>query len=340
MRENESNVDSGQPVPELVSVIVPSYNRRKVLCDCIDSVLAQDYGMIEIIAVDDNSRDGTVEYLSSHYRDVTVMASKRRYGPSHLRNRGLNAAKGSYVLFLDSDVVLHRTDIITKMVRRLRDDATIGQIGGEIPVYLGIFNEAHGRKIGYFGSNSVVVSRKEEGTGAERRECDYLATCNCMVRKEVALKVGGFDPYYQFGGEDADFGLAIRNCGYRNIVVYEVAALHRHEQTGRYPDEQYRYAMTSIRFNLRWNSRTRNAVIFLKDLSGALLFYLLLLPKIIVKVLTGQRLVSGNFTGGYYVLKAYAMTFLGSRRIRQTSRTTYLSTEAMNTFEAFLSPGS
>ncbi len=317
---------------ELVSVIIPSYNRRGVLCDCIDSLQAQNYRPIEIIVVDDNSRDGTVEHLLSHYKDLIVIASERRYGPSHLRNKGLNRAEGKYVLFLDSDAVLQDANIISRMTRRLHDDKTIGQIGGEIPVFLGITDEAHGRKLDYFGNNSVVISRMTDMANAKARDCDYLPTCNCMVRKEVAVEAGGFDPYYQFGGEDVDFGRAIRNKGYRNIVDYDVAALHRHEPAGRYEDEEYRYMVTSILYNLKWHTGTRNAIFCLKDLSQALLFYLLLFPKVIVKIVAGDSLVRSNFTGGYQILKAYARTILGTRRLHERCRT-YLSPEAMEKFE-------
>jgi len=320
-------------MPELLSVIIPSYNRKRVLCDCIDSILAQEYRPMDIIVVDDNSQDGTVEHLLSHYKDVTIIASERRYGPSHLRNKGLNRAKGVFVLFLDSDVILHRTDIITKMVHRLRNDKSVGQIGGEIPVYLGITDEAHGRKLDYFGNNSVVISRKTDRPDARAKDCDYLPTCHCMVRKEVAVQAGGFDPYYQFGGEDVDFGRAIRNNGYRNIVDYDVAALHRHDPSGRYKDEEYRYMVTNIMYNLKWHTGTRNALFCLKDLSQALLFYLLLVPKVITKIARGDGLVRANFTGGYYILKAYARTMLGAPLIHKKCRT-YLSAEEMDAFEA------
>jgi GT2 family glycosyltransferase len=332
----DSSADRDRPMPELVSVIIPSYNRRWVLCDCIESVLAQDYRPIEIIVVDDSSQDGTVEHLLSNYRDLVVIGSEHRYGPSHLRNKGLNRADGTYVLFLDSDSILQNSDIISKMTRRLHDDKTIGEIGGEIPVYRGIIDEAHGRKLDYFGNNSVVISRKNDEADTRAKDCDYVATCNCMVRKEVALKAGGFDPYYQFGGEDVDFGRAIRNNGYRNIVDYDVAALHRHVSSGRYEDEEYRYMLTNIMFNLKWHPWSRNAIIFLKDLSEALLFYLLLFPKLIVKIIKGDSIVSANFAGGYYIFKAYARTMLGASLIRGARRTTYLSTDAMDSFETSL----
>ncbi len=336
----DNSVRQYLPMPELVSVIIPSYNRKLVLCDCIESVLAQDYRPIEIIVVDDNSQDATVEHLLSHYNNLIVIPSARRYGPSHLRNKGLNRANGTYVLFLDSDSILQHSDIISKMTRRLHDDKTIGQIGGEIPVYRGITDEAHGRKLDYFGNNSVVISRKTDTAVTRAKDCDYLPTCNCMVRKEAAIQAGGFDPYYQFGGEDLDFGRAIRDKGYRNVVDYDVAALHRHVPSGRYDDEEYRYALTNIMFNLKWYSMGRNIVISLKDLSEALFFYLLLGPKLIAKIIKGDSIERVNLTGGYYIFKAYARTILGAPLIHEARRATYLSMDAMDSFETSFRQGS
>ena len=82
---------------------------------------------------------------------------------------------------------------------------------------------------------------KRDGEENQLRECTYLATCNCMVRKDVAFEVGGFDPYYEFGGEDVDFGYRILSKGYSNQVCFAVGVHHHRSVHGRYPDETLRY---------------------------------------------------------------------------------------------------
>jgi len=317
-----------------VSVIIPTFNRREDLCRCVDSVLEQEYDPVEIIVVDDCGEDDTVEYINSKYADVHVVTTDRRYGPSHLRNIGLIEAKGEFILFLDSDVVLPNISIITRMVERLSNDSSVGEIGGEIPVYLGIKDEARGKRRDFLGKNHDVVSGRNAAVSGGGEECTYLATCNCMVRKDVAFEVGGFDPYYKFGGEDADFGYAIRKRGYTNRVDFDTGVLHRRSVIGRYSDETYRYHLTRVRFNLKHLSVMRNLIIFLRDFFDFLIFYLILAPKILGKKIKNDELVPENYFGGYYLMKAYKVNLEKYSELKRLRGTNFLSREAMERFES------
>ena len=150
-------------------------------------MLMQTSASIEIIVVDDCSEDDTREFLRLNYPDVCLISCDRRYGPSHLRNLGLRKAKGEFILFLDSDVVLPRPDIVRRMVEVLSHDRNIGEIGGEIRVYRNIMDAAIGKKRDFLGKNHDVISKKTEQANNQMKKCTYLATCNCMVRKDVAL---------------------------------------------------------------------------------------------------------------------------------------------------------
>jgi glycosyltransferase involved in cell wall biosynthesis len=92
---------SPQAAP-LVSVVVPSFNHREFLRDCIDSVLEQDYGRFEVIVVDDGSTDGSVELLRS-YGDRITLLHQQRGRQARARNLGLREARGDLISFLDSD---------------------------------------------------------------------------------------------------------------------------------------------------------------------------------------------------------------------------------------------
>ena len=86
----------------LVSVILPTYNRGWILTEAIDSVLAQDYKNYELIVVDDGSTDNTREILDVYGQDIIVLRQANN-GVSAARNRGIAAAGGQLVAFLDSD---------------------------------------------------------------------------------------------------------------------------------------------------------------------------------------------------------------------------------------------
>ena len=90
----------------LVSVIIPSYNKRNYIVDTIASVQAQTYGNWELLVVDDVSTDGSVDLLreiAKHDPRITVDVLDKNSGANRCRNYGLAKAKGHYVIFLDAD---------------------------------------------------------------------------------------------------------------------------------------------------------------------------------------------------------------------------------------------
>ena len=89
---------------EIVSVIIPTYNRADLIRETIDSVLSQTYPEFEILICDDGSTDNTQEIINS-YNDsrIKYLYQKNSGLPAKARNLGLQVAKGSYIAFVDSD---------------------------------------------------------------------------------------------------------------------------------------------------------------------------------------------------------------------------------------------
>ena len=92
-----------------VSIIIPAYNRQNVIEECINSVLSQSYKNFEIIIIDDGSTDNTVEICrqAAAKDDRIKILFGAHGGVSSARNKGLDAAKGEYIFFLDSDDIIH-----------------------------------------------------------------------------------------------------------------------------------------------------------------------------------------------------------------------------------------
>ena len=86
----------------LVSVIIPTYNRAALVAEALASVKAQTFRDFEIVVVDDGGTDGTWEALSAG-QEIRVLRHPRRRGVSAARNTGINAARGQWLAFLDSD---------------------------------------------------------------------------------------------------------------------------------------------------------------------------------------------------------------------------------------------
>ncbi|TXB62384.1 glycosyltransferase family 2 protein [Phaeodactylibacter luteus] len=93
----------------LVSIIIPAYNVEAYVGEALDSALAQTYRPIEIIAVDNNSTDGTLgvlqQYQMLHPKLITVLQEPKQGAPA-ARNLGLKHAKGEWLQFLDADDIL------------------------------------------------------------------------------------------------------------------------------------------------------------------------------------------------------------------------------------------
>jgi glycosyltransferase involved in cell wall biosynthesis len=85
-----------------VSVIIPTYNREKYICEAIESVLGQTMEDIEIIVVDDGSTDNTSQRIKPYQKKIKYIYTENG-GPAHARNIGITRAKGEYISFLDSD---------------------------------------------------------------------------------------------------------------------------------------------------------------------------------------------------------------------------------------------
>ena len=103
----------------LISVIIPTYNRFTFLKNAIDSVLAQTFQEFELIVVDDGSTDETPKLISSYGNKLRVITQANQ-GPSAARNRGIEAAKGKWIAFLDSDDVW-KLDKLEKQVQFIKD---------------------------------------------------------------------------------------------------------------------------------------------------------------------------------------------------------------------------
>jgi glycosyltransferase involved in cell wall biosynthesis len=123
-----------------VSVVIPTFNRAAMLREAIDSVLGQSYRNLEIVVVDHGSTDDTVNVLSG-YQDsrLTRIPVDRGQNLSHVRNRGILAAGGELVAFLDSDD-LWEPEKLKRQVELLDDYPDVGfvQCGFHVVNELGI----------------------------------------------------------------------------------------------------------------------------------------------------------------------------------------------------------
>ena len=111
------NVDMSLP---LVTIVVPVYNTGKIASKLIKDILNDNYKNIDVVVVDDGSKDDSLELLNKIKSKKLRVLSKENGGPSSARNYGINVAKGEYILFVDSDDEI-KSDYISKMVEAIGD---------------------------------------------------------------------------------------------------------------------------------------------------------------------------------------------------------------------------
>ena len=112
-------------MPKL-SVVIPVYNAKKYLIECVGSVLAQTYHDTEIILVDDGSNDGSdqlCDELFAKHGDIIRVIHQENGGASSARNSGLRAARGDYVHFIDSDDLLSRDTVHAELMAKAEESS-------------------------------------------------------------------------------------------------------------------------------------------------------------------------------------------------------------------------
>ena len=115
----------------LVSVVIPCYNGELFIKKSINSVLLQTYKEIEIIIVNDGSKDKTYEEINSLKNEAITIINKPNTGVSDSRNIGMQYAGGEYILFLDADDILE-ADFLEKRLNILEKDKSLYFCTGEI----------------------------------------------------------------------------------------------------------------------------------------------------------------------------------------------------------------
>jgi len=198
-----------------VSVIVPAYNARKTIGQCIEALLSQKYQRenYEVIVIDDGSADGTADAVKAY--PVKYMY-QRNQGPATARNAGVREAQGEIILFTDSDCV-PSDNWIAEMIKPFEDKEVVAVKGG------------------YKTRQKSMVARFAQIEFEERFEMlkkaesiDMVDTYSAGYRKEIFLQMGGFDPYFPVANnEDTELSYRMSKLGYKmvfnpNAVVYHL----------------------------------------------------------------------------------------------------------------------
>lgn len=225
----------------MLSVVIVNYNVKYFLEQCLYSLQKSAEGIpVEVIIVDNQSTDGSVDYLKSRFPHVKFIINDSNLGFAKACNKGLEFASGEYILFLNPDTLLSE-NTLRCCTRFLDQNKETGAVGVKMLDGAGRFLKESKRSFPspltslykLFGLSrlfprSRIFSRYYAGHLDENKnhEVDVLAGAFMMIRKEVLQKLGSFDQEFFMYGEDIDLSYRIQKAGYKNYYLAETEIIH------------------------------------------------------------------------------------------------------------------
>lgn len=224
-----------------LSVIIVNYNVKYFIEQAIYATKnALKNIAAEIIVVDNNSSDGSVEMLQTKFPEVILIANKDNKGFSTANNQGIKIAKGEYILLLNPDTVVQE-DTFEKTLAFMDEHADAGALGVKmldgkgnflpeskrgLPTPMVAFYKTFG--LSTLFPKSKIFNRYHLGylNENETHEVEVLAGAFMLLRKTVLDKIGWLDEDFFMYGEDIDLSYRVTKAGYKNYYFADTRIIH------------------------------------------------------------------------------------------------------------------
>jgi GT2 family glycosyltransferase len=296
----EVNSNEGDNLLPKVSAIIVNWNGLKYLETCLRSLQLIDYprAKLEIIVVDNNSRDGSVKYIQDNFPAVKLSLLDDNYGFSAPNNEGAQMATGEYLVFLNNDTevspgwlrallqpALADKDVVScasKMLYYDRRD-TINTAGGKITIVGGGFYRGYGAKDGAFYNQPGYTG--------------FGCAAGVLVKRDFFISSGGFDEDHFAACEEHDLGWKAWLYGHK--VAYAPDAVMYHRESGTFGT---RSNASASKVFLNTRNRLFNII---KNLDGGNVVRAMLISFCFNIYRGCGYLVSGNFSAAGAVLRAH-----------------------------------
>lgn len=214
-----------------ISIIIVNYNTKQLTLNCLESVYQSitDFSY-EVILIDNNSRDDSVEAIRQAYPQVKLIANAENTGFSKANNQGMLIAKGRYILLLNSDTVIQQ-DTLDTMVCFMDEHPEVGASGCKIilpdgsldkacrrgfPTPLATFYYVSGLSKLFPKSSHFNTYHMDYLNVDEAYSIDCLVGAFMMVRREVIEEAGMLDERFFMYFEDTDWCYRIQQAGWVN----------------------------------------------------------------------------------------------------------------------------
>jgi GT2 family glycosyltransferase len=223
-------------MPRSAAVVIPSWNGRRWLDGCLESVLAQTRAPDELIVVDNGSTDGTPAHLCERFPDVRVVELGRNTGFAGGANAGLRTAGTEVVALVNQDVRL-QPDWLERTCRALDEAPRAASVATKM---LDLADRSLLYDTGDILRRDGACEQRgrferDDGRFDEPGEVFGACAGAALYRRDAVLSLGGFEERFFLYLEDADLALRLRLAEW--TCVYEPAvALHAGEGSGTPPD--------------------------------------------------------------------------------------------------------
>ncbi len=223
-----------------LSIIIVTFNSQEHVQSCLDAVFRQGDEGVEVIVVDNGSKDATLRILKENYRQVRLIENSGNEGACRARNQGIAASSGDWVLTLDSDVVIG-DDFIRQFISASFSFAdNIGMVQADILNEDGETVYSHGIDLTFL-RRFHDLNRGRKKVMAIPAEGKIIGPCSAAAfyRRKMLEKLkevtGYFDERFFFLVEDVDLAWRARLAGWAVLFCPRITCTHtgNGSQTGR-----------------------------------------------------------------------------------------------------------
>jgi len=230
-----------------VFVVVLNYNGGNFIKKCLTSVFKNDYPNFEVVMVDNNSNDGSLEMAKSNFSKADFIKNEENFGYAAGNNVGIRYSlerMADYVCILNNDTEVEK-DFISRLVETMEKD---NEVGIASPV---IFNGKNKQVWFSKGKINWLKMKVIHSANIETKdvyESDFISGCAMMISSEVFNEVGLLDENFFLYWEDADFSYRVKKAGFKNVIVTASWAYHFEKSQDNLENKTYWLVISGLIF--------------------------------------------------------------------------------------------
>ena len=216
----------------LLSVIIPNWNGKRFLGECLDSLKGQTFQNFETILVDNGSTDSSADFAQERYGEfLRILRNKENLGFAGGNNVGIRMARGEYIVLLNNDTAADPY-WLEELVKAARFDPATGMWGSKVCSYDQRDRIDGVGELIYWDGLCRARGQYEMDRGAyPTEEIFFPQGCGAMYRKSLFDGIGLFDEDFFAYADDSDIGIRARLAGWKCLFVPDAVIYHKSSGT-------------------------------------------------------------------------------------------------------------